>query len=179
MYKSYQAGNTSCEWPISITAFCIFQKEILDVELVHVYELWTTKLTSGLNSNISWSPVRKSSLGKSCIFSQMSSTYSIGSIWESGNQIQLLATELHLQKHNIQSLFIQKASNTASHEYMDSYLLLIVKLICFNLLNLFIYSEYMNKHKIITFIHPRLKLRCHQHRHITDHNQNNNKHINT
>lgn len=47
-------------------------------------------------------------------------------------------------------------------ECVDSYLLLIVELVRFDLLNLFVYSESTNKQtEILPFICPRHKLRCH------------------
>lgn len=88
----------------------------------------TRLLTSGLNSNISWSPVRKSSFGNSCMFSQTSSTYSIGSIWQRGNCSQWWTrkVKLHLirQHMNIWTLTCSWYWNSfASIFWISSYIL--------------------------------------------------------
>lgn len=64
-------------------------------------------------------------------------------------------------------------SNTAAHEYLDSYLLLILKLIRLNLLNLLIYSESINN-QTENVIHPRQTLGCYNtraHTHTRRHTQ--------
>lgn len=96
--------------------------------------------TSGLYSNMSWSPQRKSSFGKSCMFSQIFSTKSIGSVCQKCNNMTgnvNNAPNLYYFSH-----FTTKDTNTQKAKKL--YLLLIVKLIGIYLLNFFIYpgTEY-------------------------------------
>lgn len=88
--------------------------------------------TSGLYSNMSWSPQRKSSLGKSCIFSQIFSTNSIGSVCQECNNMTGNVKKAH---NPLVWSFKNKRSEQGKKQL---YLLLIVKLIGVDLLNFFI-----------------------------------------